>query len=72
MEPQDAKITGVVKNITFKGVHYEILVETENRIYKVQTTDYAEAGREVGLKFVSRGYSCHVQDGGILMKQFKR
>ena len=51
VEPQDAKITGVVKNITFKGVHYEILVETENRIYKVQTTDYAEAGREVGLKF---------------------
>ena len=51
VEPQDAKITGVVKNITFKGVHYEILVETEQRIYKVQTTDYAEAGREVGLKF---------------------
>ena len=30
---------------------YEILVETELRTYKVQTTDYAEVGRQVGLKF---------------------
>ena len=39
------------RNVTFKGVHYEILVETELRTYKVQTTDYAEVGRQVGLKF---------------------
>lgn len=51
VDPEDAKIKGVVRNITFKGVHYEILVETELRTYKVQTTDYAEVGREVGLKF---------------------
>lgn len=41
----------MVRNVTFKGVHYEILVETELRTYKVQTTDYAEVGRQVGLKF---------------------
>ena len=51
VDPADAKIKGVVRNITFKGVHYEILIETERRTYKVQTTDYAEVGREVGLKF---------------------
>ena len=49
--PDDAKIRGTVRNITFKGVHYEILVETAERIYKVQTTDYAEVGRQVGLTF---------------------
>ncbi len=49
--PQEAKITGTVKNITFKGVHYEILVETELRTYMVHTTDYAEVGRQVGLAF---------------------
>ena len=51
VEPSQAKINGVVRNVTFKGVHYEILVETELRTYKVQTTDYAEVGRQVGLKF---------------------
>ena len=49
VEPDKAQITGVVRNITFKGVHYEIMVETENRMYMVHTTDYAEIGRKVGL-----------------------
>ncbi len=50
--PADAgHITGTVKNITFKGVHYEILIETERRTYMVHTTDYAEVGLEVGLVF---------------------
>ena len=51
VEPDQAKIKGTVRNITFKGVHYEILIETELRTYMVHTTDYAEVGREVGLKF---------------------
>ena len=51
VEPDQAKIRGIVKNITFKGVHYEILIETELRTYMVHTTDYAAVGREVGLKF---------------------
>ncbi len=50
VSPEEAKITGTVRNITFKGVHYEILIETENRTYTVHTTDYAEVGRKVGLK----------------------
>ena len=51
VDPEQAKITGIVRNITFKGVHYEIIIEAENRTYMVQTTDYAEVGRRVGLKF---------------------
>jgi spermidine/putrescine transport system ATP-binding protein len=51
VEPSAAKIRGTVRNVTFKGVHYEILVETELRTYIVQTTDYAEVGRVVGLTF---------------------
>ena len=49
VEPDKARITGTVRNVTFKGVHYEILVETETRTYTVHTTDYAEPGRRVGL-----------------------
>ena len=51
VNPEEASIRGTVRNITFKGVHYEILVETDQRTYKVQTTDYAEVGRQVGLTF---------------------
>lgn len=51
VKPEQAKITGTVTSVTFKGVHYEILVETALRTYMVQTTDYSEVGTEVGLAF---------------------
>lgn len=50
VKPEEAKITGTVKSVTFKGVHYEIVVETANRDYLVHTTDYAAPGLDVGLK----------------------
>jgi spermidine/putrescine transport system ATP-binding protein len=49
--PEKAKITGEVKSIVFKGVHYEIRVETAIRTYIVHTTDYHEVGLTVGLTF---------------------
>ncbi len=49
VKPEEAKIKGRVKSITFKGVHYEIIIETEHRDYLVHTTDYHEIGLEVGL-----------------------
>jgi len=49
VSPDKAKITGEVKSVTFKGVHYEILVETDKRTYMVHTTDYSEVGLRVGL-----------------------
>ena len=51
VSPDDAKIKGIVKDIVFKGVHYEITVETENRNYIIHTTDYHEVGPQVGLTF---------------------
>ncbi|MBQ1311343.1 MAG: ABC transporter ATP-binding protein [Blautia sp.] len=51
VEPEHAKITGVVRDITFKGVHYEIMIETEKRMYNVHTTDYAPVGKKIGLLF---------------------
>ncbi len=49
--PENAKITGVVKSIVFKGVHYEIRIETSLRTYIIHTTDYCDVGRTVGLIF---------------------
>ena len=49
--PEEANLKGVVKSVVFKGVHYEILVETEKRVYLIHTTDYFEPGLSVGLSF---------------------
>lgn len=51
VKPKDAKLKGVVKSIVFKGVHHEIVVETEQRDYLIHTTDYFEPGLSVGLSF---------------------
>lgn len=51
VSPDAAKLLGTVKSIVFKGVHYEIMVETEHRDYMIHTTDYHEPGLKVGLTF---------------------
>lgn len=43
--------TGVVDSVIFKGVHYEILVETEARTYMIHSTDAVLEGSEVGIVF---------------------
>ena len=45
-------IRGVVNTVTFKGVHYEIIVDVQGFKWMVQTTDYAAPGTEVGLRIL--------------------
>ncbi len=47
----DAAITGVVKTVTFKGVHYEMVVEAYDHNWLVHSTRAAEEGMTVGLGF---------------------
>ena len=49
--PEEGKVVGKVVSKIFKGVHYEIMVETKNRDYKVHTTDISEVGKKVNLDF---------------------
>lgn len=49
VEPTDGKLIGKVKSIVFKGVHYEIIVETKDFDFMVHTTDMAKLGSKVGL-----------------------
>lgn len=51
VDVEHSKIKGTVKSIIFKGVHYEIVVETKDRDYLIHTTDYFEIGLNVGLTF---------------------
>lgn len=42
-------INGEVTNITFKGVHYEIIVDVGGFKWMIQSTDYQEIGSRIGL-----------------------
>ena len=49
VKPEDGKLQGVVRSVTFMGVHYEIVVESAHRHYRIHTTDYCAPGTAVGL-----------------------
>ena len=49
VEPQDGKVSGKIVSKIFMGVHYEYLVETNIRKYKVHTTKNIEMGSIIGL-----------------------
>ena len=49
VEPEAGKASGTIISKVFMGVHYEYLVETKNRNYKVHTTENYEIGKKVGL-----------------------
>ena len=47
--PEQGMLKGVVQSITFKGVHYEMMIETDALTWKVHSTDMAAEGAAVGL-----------------------
>lgn len=49
VEQQDGKVSGKIVSKIFMGVHYEYLVETNIRKYKVHTTKNIEMGSVIGL-----------------------
>ena len=51
VEPSDDVITGLVDSVVFKGVHYEMIIESETACWMVQSTIPAMPGSRVGLSF---------------------
>ncbi len=49
--PENAKISGIVTNVTFKGVHYEMSVKSENFDWLIHSTKAAEPGSQIGMNF---------------------
>ena len=43
------KVTGVVTGITFKGVHYEMIVDVDGFKWMIQSTDMEPVGKTIGL-----------------------
>ncbi len=49
VEPNSTLITGDVTSVTFKGVHYEIIVDVGGFKWMIQSTECREAGDRIGL-----------------------
>lgn len=56
--PADGMLTGIVKNVIFKGVHYESQVECEGRIFLVHSTVCEPVGTDIGLSV--RPFDIHI------------
>ncbi len=48
--PQDAKLTGTIKECMFLGTHYQITVSCEENDWIAHTDEFMEDGEEVGIK----------------------
>ena len=42
-------LRGTVSSVTFKGVHYEIIVDIHGFKWMIQSTDFVDVGAEIGL-----------------------
>lgn len=47
--PGEGMLQGEVTSVTFKGVHYEIIVDIDNFKWMIQTTEKAEVGDIIGI-----------------------
>ena len=49
VSPEKGMLRGVVTSVTFKGVHYEIIVDIGGFKWMIQTTDYVAPEAQIGL-----------------------
>ena len=47
--PENGMLTGKVTSVTFKGVHYEIIVDIKGFKWMIQSTDYVAPDATIGL-----------------------
>jgi len=47
--PDRGMLKGLVTGVTFRGVHYEIIVDVKGFKWMIQTTDYVAEGETIGL-----------------------
>ena len=47
--PESGMLKGLVTAVTFKGVHYEIIVDVAGFKWMIQTTDFVAEGETIGL-----------------------
>ena len=50
------RLVGTVTSVTFKGVHYDTIVDFRGFKWLIQTTDYSEVGSRIGVKIDPDGF----------------
>jgi spermidine/putrescine transport system ATP-binding protein len=50
VDAKDGMLTGTVTNITFKGVHYDVIVDFKGFKWLIQTTDFCPVDSYIGIK----------------------
>ena len=50
------QLVGTVTNVTFKGVHYDIIVDFYGFKWLIQTTDFSPVGAKIGVKIDPDGF----------------
>lgn len=56
VKPEAGQLTGTVTSITFKGVHYDIIVDFKGFKWLIQTTDHFPVGSHIGVKIDPEGF----------------
>ena len=52
----EGQLTGTVTEVTFKGVHYDTIVDFRGFKWLIQTTDYSPVGARIGVKIDPDGF----------------
>ncbi len=52
----EGQLTGTVTDVTFKGVHYDIIVDFHGFKWLIQTTDHSPVGSHIGVKIDPDGF----------------
>ena len=53
---EQGQIVGVVTDVTFKGMQYDIIVDFQGFKWLIQTTDHSPAGSKIGVKIDPDGF----------------
>ena len=53
---EEGQLTGTVTEVTFKGVHYDIIVDLRGFKWLIQTTDFSPVGAKIGVKIDPDGF----------------
>ena len=52
----EGQLTGTVTEVTFKGMHYDIIVDFRGFKWLIQTTDFSPVGAKIGVKIDPDGF----------------
>ena len=52
----EGQLTGTVTEVTFKGMHYDIIVDFRGFKWLIQTTDFSPVGARIGVKIDPDGF----------------